>query len=69
MRKISYAHFPGKGPPGKFCNDCDYFRLMEKSRSRYFCSKAAEMSPGAKVEQITSAPACKYFDFKREKAS
>ncbi|MCA1971821.1 MAG: hypothetical protein LDL44_03205 [Caenispirillum sp.] len=60
--KTRFAHFPGGGPAGKSCGDCDHRRPDRKKE--LICHKAAELA-GLRPEDCQpvagSTRACKYF--------
>lgn len=61
-RHGSYAHFPGSGPPGTYCERCSLFSPAEKRRGWGLCIKHKQLM-GAKGNQIRAAtPSCKYFE-------
>ena len=57
----SYAHFPGTGPKGKFCERCQFFR-QEKRQGWGTCLKHASMMRGEGGQIRGSSESCKYWD-------
>jgi hypothetical protein len=60
-----YAHFPGTGPQGKRCRDCEHF--TEAGKRKRVCRKWAQLigAPGKPEDWRgidSAAAACKHFD-------
>jgi len=62
-RFTAYAHFPGTGPKGKYCLNCNYFDWPQ-GRTDRVCRKWKELTNfnGKKQPGIVNAAACKYFE-------
>lgn len=62
-QKGVYAYFPGTGPVGKQCYECDHFARFEKeNRGRcreYARAMDVDIFKAALID--TSTPSCKYF--------
>lgn len=61
----SYAHFPGTGPAGYFCKDCEHVRARQRAHgviSVAVCSQWKRMQPGGDATGINPmSESCKYF--------
>lgn len=62
-----YAHFPGSGPPGMRCSNCQH--ILKVSKKNSVCTKAAELikftvvKTWPKARHIDAqALACRYFE-------
>lgn len=53
-----YAYFPGTGPDGSRCFDCQFFRDISKKGP---CDKFKEMTGRTGSNIPYDAPVCKYF--------
>lgn len=61
----SFAHFPGSGPVGKYCDKCAHFSAAEKKKGWGLCIKFKQLM-GFKGNQIRgSSQSCKYFEVAR----
>ena len=58
-----YAHFPGSGPTGRFCRECQHWAAKDPNpfKAGPRCIKALSMKPGATGGCPASTLACKYF--------
>jgi hypothetical protein len=65
--KLTYAHFPGGGPPAKTCGDCQHQRaygLSPRAKAMLWCDKLCQMTGKAPADLghlNTATRACKYF--------
>jgi len=58
----SFAHFPGSGPSGKYCEKCGFYSPADKKRGWGVCIKFKQLM-GHKGSQIRgSSESCKYFE-------
>jgi hypothetical protein len=61
------AHFPGTGPEGKYCRDCEYLQDIEyKRRGQKLvmhdaCRKAMELLGRVQPGLISIQSSCRYF--------
>ena len=59
---FTHAHFPGSGPVGKRCSDCQHWvALTPLSIRKKKCRKIKELL-GVEGQECRNEAACKYFD-------
>ncbi|MFZ2648627.1 MAG: hypothetical protein WA210_00850 [Burkholderiaceae bacterium] len=70
-KHASFAHFPGTGPAGQTCRNCDFLRARTRigdTPDKTVCAKFKQLQPGAKATTIDwRSDACKYFQIRAGK--
>lgn len=67
-KAVGMAFFPGTGPDGKYCRDCEHCgdQLVKRAgrmvEFREACAKAREMTGTVETGGIGTNRACKYFE-------
>lgn len=61
---FTHMHFPGSGPVGKRCSDCQHWKpLTAKSVTKKKCGRIKELL-GIEGSECPDEAACKYFNAK-----